>query len=1683
MNTFRLPGALGAAILALLALAPGCTSDRISPGQCEFDRDCSGAQLCVDHYCRNPCATDADCPNGRCVATDTPNGRACRPNATGATSCARDSDCERGLACFDGRCLAQCRQDYDCRVTNPDSSCVSGRCVAACPAQRGDCDGDASNGCETDLRTAVPHCGACNRACPATSNGSPRCDNGACAVACNAAFGNCDQAPANGCEAPLMTDRGNCGACGRACPEGMVCSGGACGVGCTAPGELRCGDRCVAAQTDAMNCGACGNVCPAGAHAAPACAAGRCGLTCDRGFADCDMNPANGCEADLSTAESCGMCGRRCAAPTPRCVASDGSFTCSAEACPFMTCAGACVDAQTDVANCGACGNRCPAGPGSEARCEGGRCLLRCTDPMRTADCDGLAPTGCESVLPTDPANCGACGTRCAGGANASASCAAGACGLTCNASFGNCDGMAANGCETDTRADVTHCGRCGNACSAPSNATATCAAGACGFACAAGYADCDRDAADGCEVNTAADRANCGACGNACPAGQVCSAGRCTTVCGAGEMNCGGSCANLASSTSHCGMCNRACASPPNATPRCVEGGCSFTCAANFGDCDRNAANGCETSLLTSATSCGSCGTACSLANATAACNAGACVIASCNAGFFDCDGAAANGCEVDGRSDRANCGACRRACALANATAACTAGACAVASCNAGYADCDRAAANGCEVDTRTSTAHCGGCGNACSAVGGAPSCAAGACGIACAAGRGNCDMNVANGCEVATDADPRNCGACGRACAPANATPACAMSACGYGSCNAGFADCDGAAANGCEVDARTSVAHCGACGRACSPANATASCAAGVCGYTACNAGFADCDGNRANGCEVNLNADPRNCGRCGNACNATGGAATCAAGVCGITCAAGRGDCNASAADGCEVDTTASASNCGRCGNACAPANATPACAMSTCGYGACNAGFADCDANRANGCEVNTQTSSSNCGACGRACPSGQVCSAGACTLVCGTGLTNCAGVCVNTQTDPANCGRCANACATPANASRTCAAGACGFACSAGFADCNASAADGCEANTQTSTAHCGGCGRACTPANATASCAAGACGYTACNAGFADCDGDRANGCEVDVRTSVPNCGACGRACSPANATAACSAGACGYTACNAGFADCDGNRANGCEVNLNADPSNCGRCGNACAPANATAACSAGACGYTACNAGFGDCDGVRANGCEVDTQSTVAHCGGCGRACSATNGTPACAGGNCSITCSFTGTATVDPPGFLYRTRWGDCDGDARTNGCETSLLTTSACHACGRACSFPNAAPTCSPQSATQCAIASCNAGFADCNAVQSDGCEVDTANDNLNCGACGARCLRSTCRQSACRPTNDACSGATPINLAGGRQLWLSGNTTNALHDIDPSCRATTSPDLFYSFTLTQRELVYADTFGNTSVPVPAPSYDTVLFFANSCTTSLPAAAPTGMSYCNDDASSYGGECAGEGNRSQVMAVLDPGTYYLVLSGYGGQSGTASINFQHLPVGNLPAVYAGEMGIGSSYTFRGATSGTGVVAPSVCTANGPEVTFWWRHCSSFTRYNLAASTCNAGSNYDTVVYYRNATGSADLCSDDLPASSCPTSTLLSSVYTLVTSGGGPGIHAVTVDGYGAGSVGNYVLTLYGSAVIAGLDFERGVCRPRGPRLPPPPRRLRAARDPRGAAAL
>jgi hypothetical protein len=68
--------------------------------------------------------------------------------------------------------------------------------------------------------------------------------SGACGVGtCNANWGDCDKSATSGCEANLLTDNLNCGACGNACQKWNTigtCTNGTCGSYQCKPGFKDC---------------------------------------------------------------------------------------------------------------------------------------------------------------------------------------------------------------------------------------------------------------------------------------------------------------------------------------------------------------------------------------------------------------------------------------------------------------------------------------------------------------------------------------------------------------------------------------------------------------------------------------------------------------------------------------------------------------------------------------------------------------------------------------------------------------------------------------------------------------------------------------------------------------------------------------------------------------------------------------------------------------------------------------------------------------------------------------------------------------------------------------------------------------------------------------------------------------------------------------------------------------------------------------------------------------------------------------------------------------------------------------------------------------------------------------------------------------------------------------------------
>lgn len=112
-------------------------------------------------------------------------------------------------------------------------------------------------------------------------------------------------------------------------------------------------------------------------------------------------------------------------------------------------------------------------------------------------------------------------------------------------------------------------------------------------------------------------------------------------------------------------------------------------------------------------------------------------------------------------------------------------------------------------------------------------------------------------------------------------------------------------------------------------------------------------------------------------------------------------------------------------------------------------------------------------------------CPLGEICKAGECIPGCTDahgcpgGLSCCGGVCSDTRYDSSNCGACGDQCASGTNC-------------------CDSECIDW-----SSDTMNCTGCGQVCSFPHAIGACKYG-CVIDHCEEGWADCDGERENGCE---------------------------------------------------------------------------------------------------------------------------------------------------------------------------------------------------------------------------------------------------------------------------------------------------------------------------------------------------------------------------------------------------------------------------------------------------------------------------------------------------------------------------------------------------------------------------------------------------
>lgn len=199
-------------------------------------------------------------------------------------------------------------------------------------------------------------------------------------------------------------------------------------------------------------------------------------------------------------------------------------------------------------------------------------------------------------------------------------------------------------------------------------------------------------------------------------------------------------------------------------------------------------------------------------------------------------------------------------------------------------------------------------------------------------------DCDDVVDEGCDCTSGEE--------RACGPERGVCEAGRQICesgAWGSCEGadipGTEACDGSLDEDCDGSVDEGCACTDGAMRPCPGGIDTGECAAGT--QTCVGGTWASCVGaigptaevcdGRDNDCDTVIDG-PAASASCGTAANAT--ALTCSAGDCIITgCLLGTDDCNDDVSDGCEIDLTLDATDCGMCGRRCSVGQL---CAASSC---------------------------------------------------------------------------------------------------------------------------------------------------------------------------------------------------------------------------------------------------------------------------------------------------------------------------------------------------------------------------------------------------------------------------------------------------------------------------------------------------------------------------------------------------------------------------------------------------------------------------------------------------------------------------------------------------------------------------------------------------------------------------
>ena len=240
-------------------------------------------------------------------------------------------------------------------------------------------------------------------------------------------------------------------------------------------------------------------------------------------------------------------------------------------------------------------------------------------------------------------------------------------------------------------------------------------------------------------------------------------------------------------------------------------------------------------------------------------------------------------------------------------------------------------------------------------------------------------------------------------------------------------------------------------------------------------------------------------------------------------------------------------------------------------------------------------------------------------------------------------------------------------------------------------------------------------------------------------------------------------------------------------------------------------------------------------------------------------------------------------------------------------------------------------------------------------------------------------------------------------SCAAPIALDFGSPA--SGDTSGAPSSLRASCVGGDAPERVYQVDVPERSMLSA---------IIQTQYDGALYLLGSC-----GDASSELS-CNDDSPNT--------SRSEIQATVEPGTYFIVVDGYGEESGSYELIASLTPLASLAEVCADADVLPAGQQMTGSTTGAANYFQATCAsgAQSPDRVYAL-DVPSRSRLRLRQQT-----DHDGALYLRTS------CEDPTTEVAC-NDDAQDTQHSVLTAIVDEGRYFVYSDGFSQANSGNYTL--------------------------------------------